>query len=75
MKKKAEEDKNIKTEMMTLRCNVDMVEFIEAVQAHLNAERPLGVSKITKTDAILTLMNYGAKSFTAAHGDPRKKIA
>lgn len=66
-------DDTIKTEMMTLRCSKDMVDFIEAVQDHLNAERPLGVSKITKTDAILTLLNYGAKNFDTLHGDPRKK--
>lgn len=68
-------DDSIKTEMMTLRCSKDMLDFIELTQAYLNDERPLGVSKITKTDAILTLLNYGVKQFCAAHGDPRKKKA
>lgn len=67
----SKEKKDTKSEMMTLRCSKDMVEFIERVQEYLNAERPLGVSKITKTDAILTIMNYGVKSFIANHGDPR----
>jgi hypothetical protein len=76
MKKKNEDTtKDVKTEMMTLRCSKDMVDFIENVQTYLNAERPLGVSKITKTDAILTLLNLGVKTFINSHGDPREKKA
>ena len=74
-KKEETTAKDVKTEMMTLRCSKDMVEFIEDVQTYLNAERPLGVSKITKKDAILTLLNLGVKNFINTHGDPREKKA
>ena len=49
----------------------DIIDFIEKVQSYMNAERPLGVSQITRTDAILTLLNYGVKQFIAKNGDPR----
>jgi hypothetical protein len=73
-KSKEEKTESVKTDVMTLRCSKDMVEFVESVQEYLNGERPLGVSKITKTDAILALLNYGVKTFIATHGDPREAI-
>ena len=71
--KKKKEESTAKTEMLTMRCSGDIIEFIDAVRDHLNAERPLGVSKITRTDATLTLLNYGVKHFIKNYGDPRIK--
>ena len=55
----------------SIRFTEDHHNYFEGVAKKLLKERPMG-SKISKTEAIYTLLSYGMKQFNKEFGDPTK---